>query len=26
MQDFEDAKEHLKTLYEHWEETMELNG
>src|SRR5262249_19515549 len=26
MQDFEDAKERLKTLYEHWEESVELNG
>jgi ATP-binding cassette, subfamily F, member 3 len=26
VQDFEDAKERLKTLYEHWEESMELNG
>jgi ATP-binding cassette subfamily F protein 3 len=26
MQDFEDAKERLKTLYEHWEECVELNG
>lgn len=26
MQDFEDAKERLKTLYEHWEEAVELNG
>ncbi len=26
MQDFEDAKELLKTMYEHWEESMELNG
>ena len=26
MQDFEDAKDHLKTLYEHWEEAAELNG
>jgi ATP-binding cassette subfamily F protein 3 len=26
MQEFEDAKERLKTLYEHWEESMELNG
>src|SRR5829696_1351785 len=26
MADFEDAKERLKTLYEHWEEAVELNG
>jgi ATP-binding cassette subfamily F protein 3 len=26
MQDFEDAKERLKVLYEHWEEAVELNG
>ena len=26
MQEFEDAKERLKSLYEHWEESMELNG
>jgi ATP-binding cassette subfamily F protein 3 len=26
MQDFEDAKDRLKTLYEHWEEAVELNG
>jgi ATP-binding cassette subfamily F protein 3 len=26
MTDFEDAKERLKTLYEHWEEAVELNG
>jgi ATP-binding cassette subfamily F protein 3 len=26
MQDFEDAKERLQTLYEHWEEALELNG
>lgn len=26
MQDFDDAKERLKLLYEHWEEAMELNG
>src|SRR5262249_13751313 len=26
MQDFEDAKERLKALYEHWEEAVELNG
>jgi ATP-binding cassette subfamily F protein 3 len=26
MQDFEDAKDRLKVLYEHWEEAMELNG
>jgi ATP-binding cassette subfamily F protein 3 len=26
MTDFEDAKERLKTLYEHWEEVVELNG
>jgi ATP-binding cassette, subfamily F, member 3 len=26
MSDFEDAKERLKTLYEHWEEAVELNG
>ena len=25
MTDFEDAKERLKTLYEHWEEAVELN-
>lgn len=25
MTDFEDAKDRLKTLYEHWEEAMELN-
>jgi ATP-binding cassette, subfamily F, member 3 len=25
MTDFEDAKVHLKTLYEHWEEAIELN-
>jgi ATP-binding cassette subfamily F protein 3 len=26
MADFEDAKERLKVLYEHWEEAVELNG
>src|SRR5213075_668205 len=26
MTDFEDAKDRLKTLYEHWEEAVELNG
>jgi ATP-binding cassette, subfamily F, member 3 len=26
MADFEDAKDRLKTLYEHWEEAVELNG
>jgi ATP-binding cassette, subfamily F, member 3 len=26
MTDFDDAKERLKTLYEHWEEAVELNG
>lgn len=26
MTDFEDAKDRLKTLYEHWEEVVELNG
>jgi len=26
MSDFEDAKDRLKTLYEHWEEAVELNG
>jgi len=26
MTDFEDAKDRLKVLYEHWEEAVELNG
>ena len=26
MQEFEDAKDRLKVLYEHWEEAAELNG
>ncbi len=26
MQDFEDAKDRLKVLYEHWEEAVELGG
>lgn len=26
MQDFEDAKDRLRVLYEHWEEAAELNG
>ncbi|HEX3148462.1 MAG TPA: ABC-F family ATP-binding cassette domain-containing protein [Gemmataceae bacterium] len=26
MADFEDAKDRLKVLYEHWEEAVELNG
>jgi ATP-binding cassette subfamily F protein 3 len=26
MTDFEDAKDRLKVLYEHWEESIELNG
>src|SRR5262249_34299322 len=26
MTEFDDAKERLKTLYEHWEEAVELNG
>ena len=26
MQDFEDAKDRLKIMYDHWEESIELNG